>query len=596
MRLLFAITAISFIGGICHLHAQTGISLTSDYLKMRMPTGSVRSTNLDSIRSTTALLDSFIIRNNYRLIEKSAESFYIRGYDSLKMQLDRNRWTISKLSEPNLYMLKKDSLTYIAMLNTQSAQTTFAMKPFSLPVLPQNASMLKPFVEVNKIVAKDRSDNDQFGQSVAISGNYAVVGVPLDDEDVNGENPIADAGSAYIFHLDDSGKWKQLQKIVASERGDGDNFGWSVGISGNYIVVGAIYEDQDANEMNTMLDAGSAYVFKRDSTGTWYQLQKIVAAPASRDGQNLFGYAVAIEGNVIVVGSPSHSRDLTDDAASNVTDAGALFVFEQYAGKWTQVAKLIAPDRHLGSGLGNSVSICGSNIIAGALGEDHDAQGTNRLEAAGGAYIFERSGGTWAAQKVVARDRSPHDEFGFSVGISGTYAIVGARSTTETADEDSEPYTGNAYVFYKDSDGGWKQMSKINPPDRKGRDQLGTSVGISGDYLIVTARGQDTDSAGNLTTDIGAVYVYYLDKSGAWIQTGKLSSSDKVELDGLGYAAAISNCTIIATTIVDAEDANNSNPITNAGSAYIFTAKECRNDGRCSGRLWPGAKTPRVKN
>lgn len=595
MRPLFAVAAISFIAATGHLHAQPGNSLTSDYLKMRMPTGSVRSKNADSIRSTTALLDSFIVRNNYSLIKKPAETFYIRTYDSLKARLDRNRWTINKLQDPNLYVLKKDSFTYIAMLTTQTSQTMFAMKPFSIPVIPRNASMLKSFVEVNKIVAGDRSNDDQFGQSVAISGNYAVVGVPIDEDDANGQNPVAGAGSAYIFQLDDSGKWKQLQKIVASDRGAGDNFGWSVGISGDYIVIGALYEDEDANGMNTVLEAGSAYIFKRGSNGTWSQLQKIVAGPASRDNQNYFGYSVAIEGNTIVVGCPAHSRDLTDDQASNITATGALFVFGLSGSNWIQTAKLVAPDRHLGSEMGSSVSICGNNIIAGAVGEDHDAQGGNRLEAAGGAYIFERNGSTWTAHKVVANDRSPYDEFGFSVGISGMYAVVGARGTTETTDEGSEPYTGNAYVFYKDSDGTWKQMSKINPPDRKARDYLGTSVGISGDYLIVTARGQDTDSLGNVTPDIGAVYVYYLDPVGAWIQTGKLCSSDKTQLDGLGYAAAISNCSIIATTIFDADDVNNQNPLINAGSAYIFTAAGCKNDGRCSGRLGFEERAPRVK-
>ena len=303
---------------------------------------------------------------------------------------------------------------------------------------------------------------------------------------------------------------------------------------------------------------------------------------------------MAIEGRTIVVSAPDHARDVTNSPASNITAAGALYVFDRSGAGWIQTQKIVTIDRELGSWLGNSVSICGNNIIAGAWGGDYDANRGNRLEAAGAAYIFERTGGKWVqTQKLVAADRSPHDEFGFSVAISGDYAVVGARRVTERKeDEHNGQYTGNAYIFKRNGGGGWSQQMKINPDDRTKEDYLGAAVGISGNYLIVSAPGQDTDSLGNYMANAGAIYVYYLDTKGNWILSDKISTFLKHNLDGFGYAAAISDCNIIGTSYIDQTDEEDKNAITNAGAGSIFTATGCNNDGRCSGRLFPWDKTP----
>jgi len=468
------------------------------------------------------------------------------------------------------------------------------LSQFPPVVLPKNASAQKAFIEVNKIVAQDRTHNDEFGRSVSISGNYAVIGVPLEQEDAEGKNPVNGAGAIYIFKLDDGGKWKQLQKMVASDRGAGDNFGCSVGISGGYIVVGSNRDHKNAAGIKDNNLSGSAYIFELNQNGTWYLVKKITADPESRGGQEYFGTAVAIEGNTIVVSAPDHAKDVSNRLESNVTAAGALYVFERTGGSWIQTQKIVSNDRELGSWLGNSVSICGNNIIAGAIGGDYDANRANRVEAAGNAYIFERKGGKWVqTQKLAADDRTPHDEFGFSVAISGDYAVVGARGVTEKrGDEDNGLYTGNAYVFKRNAGGGWSQQMKINPDDRTKEDNLGSAVSISGNYLIVSAPKQDTDSLGNYMADAGAIYVYYLNKNGDWILSDKISPFYKHQLGYFGAAAAISDCNIIGTSWIDQTDETDENAITSTGAGFIFTASACNNDGRCSGRLFPWDKTP----
>jgi hypothetical protein len=491
----------------------------------------------------------------------------------------------------------------VVLINTQDS-TTIVTKPPA--VLQKFASVQKPFIEVNKIVANDRTHNDEFGRSVSISGNYAVIGVPNDDDDEKGGSVLG-AGSAYIFHLDDGGKWKQLQKISAFDRTPGAAFGCAVGISGNYLVVGANRDNLGVNGLYDSYLAGSAYVYHLNN-GTWQFMQKIIANPTARvqQGQAFFGTAVAIEGNTIAVAAPDHALDATDKLESSVSSAGAIFVYVLTNGGWIQSQKLVSTDRAIGDGLGNSVAICGDNIIAGSWGGDRDATYGNRMEAAGAAYIFERNpgplvqtdsgqtvqiAGSWKlTQKIVANDRSPFDEFGFSVGISGNYAVVGARRVTFNKGDDAmDDYTGNAYIFKKGTDGKWVQQMKINPEDRTKGDYLGTAVAISGDYIIVSAFGQDTDSLGNYMPDAGAVYVYYNQK-GDWIQSDKISPFYKHQLGHFGMAAAISDCTIIGTAWTDQTDENDENAISGTGAGFVFTAAGCKNNGRCTNDLFPFIK------
>ncbi|MEZ4825086.1 MAG: FG-GAP repeat protein [Bacteroidia bacterium] len=129
---------------------------------------------------------------------------------------------------------------------------------------------------MQKIVAPDRKAFDWFGYSVAISGDYAVVGAQREGDDILSGSAILSSGSAYIFY-NQAGTWTQVQKIVASDRAPSDFFGYSVAISGDYVVVGAESEDEDASGGNTLDRAGSAYLFYNQA-GTWTQVQKIVAS------------------------------------------------------------------------------------------------------------------------------------------------------------------------------------------------------------------------------------------------------------------------------------------------------------------------------
>jgi len=547
-------------------------SVTSTYLKMRMPTGTVKQTNTALITRTTALLDSFTISKDYSLNTYKAETFYLSSrvsgqdslmaiQDSLRVRLKLNNFTMTQFGGTDFYSLKKDSFTYLAVIKPLDQQTMVSMKPLTA------STSSRPYTEINKLVAADRINNVELGHSVAISNNYAVVGAKLDGHDAEGKNVKLQAGAAYIYEKGTDNKWKQVQKIVASDRSPGANFGWAIGISGNTIVVGAVYERFDASGRNESTSEGAAYVFERGADGVWTQTQKLLSSDRAT-GYNYFGTSVGIDGNTIVVGAPGHCRDSTERQEGYVGNAGAVFVFEKKGNNWRRTYKLLASDREHGGSMGNSVAISGNRVIAGAWGHDFGMNGTDRMEASGAAYIWERmDDGKWTrAQKLIASDRSPYDEFGYSVAIDGDNAVVGARNVTlNPKDENNNGYSGEAYIFSRNENGEWKEVEAIIPKERKTGALVGASVGVSGNYVIIgSPRGDGKKPY------IGAVYIYWKNPQGKWVPTQKLNASDEGTYANFSDGIAIHKGLIISGAPMEWRDVAGKNEFSGAGAAYIF--------------------------
>ncbi len=427
--------------------------------------------------------------------------------------------------------------------------------------------------ELQKIVASDRGLLDEFGYSVCISGKYALVGAWKEDENATGGNTLSGAGSAYIFERNVSGAWIQVQKIVASDREVDATFGYSVSIDGNYAIVGANSEDKDATGGNTKSNAGAAYIFERNTSGVWIQVQKIVAV--DRQANDAFGWSVCISGDYIIVGSPNEDHNGTGNY-----NYGSAYIFKRNSyGVWTQVQKLVASDPGTHDFFAESVSISGNYAVIGAHLEDHNVTGGSYMNYAGSAYVFERNtSGSWnQAQKIVASDRTLKDNFGCSVSISGNYIIVGAN------DEDHNVTGGNyisksgsAYIFERNISGNWIQAQKIVASDRALDDEFGIAVSISGDYAIVGAWKEDENATGGSTMYYaGSAYIFARGTSGNWSQTQKTVASDRAINDYFGSSVSISGNNTIVGAKWENEDAFGGNSIAAAGSAYLY--KTCIN-------------------
>ena len=308
-----------------------------------------------------------------------------------------------------------------------------------------------------QLVAGDGAADDWFGYSVAISGDTAVVGAPWHDFGAN-----ADQGSAYVFVRSGS-TWSLQAQLFASNGAADDWFGISVAISGDTAVVGASYDDVGGE-----VQQGSAYVFVR-SGSTWSEQVQLLAGDGSTwDG---FGRAVAISGDTAVVGA------VTDDVGANA-DQGSAYVFVRNGSTWGQQAHLTAADGSASDFFGGAVAISGDTAVVGA---SYDGAGTNDMQ--GSAYVFMRSGAVWGLQAhLAAADGAWGDLFGMSVAISGDTAVVGASEDDVGANRDQ----GSAYVFAR-SGSTWSQQAHLTAADGASDEWFGWSVGVSGDTAVVGA-------------------------------------------------------------------------------------------------------------
>ena len=458
--------------------------------------------------------------------------------------------------------------------------TTTVLSAGSAYLFNKDAGGANNWGQEQKIVMDDVPAAQKYGNSVSIDGDYAVIGAPGVAFDASGTQPLKDAGAAYILKKI-NGNWVQIKKIVANDRAAIDNFGYSVSISGNTVVVGAYHEDENATGASTLISAGSVYIFYKDQGGVdnWGQVKKIVAN--DRAASDFFGYSVSINGNIVVVGAYQEDEDAS--GANTLSNAGSAYIFYKDQGgvdNWGQVKKIVASDRAANDNFGNTVSINGNIVVVGAYQEDEDASGANTLSNAGSAYIFYKDQGgvdNWGqVKKIVASDRAANDNFGNTVSINGNIVVVGAYQEDEDASgANTLSNAGSAYIFYKDQGGvdNWGQVKKIVASDRAANDYFGFSVAINGSLIVVGAPFEDHDAAGaNPQTDAGSIYIFSKNQGGAdkWGQIKKKVSIEREDNYNLGNSVAINGNTIVAGAYRHAVDDVANNYIFNAGAANIF--------------------------
>ena len=298
---------------------------------------------------------------------------------------------------------------------------------------------------VKNLTASDAEASDNFGWSVAISKHTIVVGAWR--EDGGPGDPTASAGAAYVFDHDQggAGNWGEVKKLTAFDAQAYDNFGFSVSIYLDKIVVGATGEDYGLGD--AVDDAGAVYIYARDLGGVdnWGMMQKRYASDAQVNDS--FGTSVAISGDTVVVATYWEDGGPGDP----LNKAGAAYVLERDQGgvdQWGEVTKLTASDAQEDDRFGISVAISADTIVVGAYREDYGPG--DPVVSAGAAYVFARDQGgveNWGeVTKLTASDAQPGDQFGFSVSIDVDTLVVGAN-LEDGGPGDPVEDAGAAYVF-----------------------------------------------------------------------------------------------------------------------------------------------------
>ncbi len=368
------------------------------------------------------------------------------------------------------------------------------------------ASKRRALPVMAELIASVPWSGADFGWSVAVSGSIAVVGAPY----ANSYN-----GAAYVFSKV-KGTWAQQAVLVASDGTTGslDEFGWSVAISGNTVAIGAPgYNDnlgaayvfsrsgatwaQSAEFIDPESDSisnikfgysvvtsgstvmvgadgaygtGAVYVYA-DSAGTWNQETELTAPDGAISDD--FGWSMALSHSTLIVSAVRHAAN------------GAIYVFTDGGGTWTYRTELTASNGDPNDYFGDKVATDGTRIVAGAPG--HVAE-------QGAAYVFDGSGASWKqVAELTASDGGPNDCFGWAIGLSGKTVLVGAEQTFNNS--------GAAYV-YKQKGAKWVQEHELTPTDGGPIDKFGYSVSLSGTTGIVGANQAENDD--------GSAYLYKL--------------------------------------------------------------------------------------
>jgi hypothetical protein len=383
-----------------------------------------------------------------------------------------------------------------------------------------------------KLTAADGDSWDYFGYSVTLFGDHVAVGARWDED--NGPN----SGAAYVFdrNLGGPNAWGQRTKLLAADGANGDDFGYSLSLSGDWLLVGGPNRDDNG------ADSGAVYVFLRNLGGTdlWGQQAKL--EPADGVSYDHFGISVSLSGGGALIGA--------GDDGDLGYQAGSAYAFQRSGSAWSEEAELHAGDGDSVDHFGCAVALSGDRAICGAYEED------DRGVDAGAAYCFFRSAGLWTEQaKFGPCDGAKDDEFGYSVGFSGDDAVIGAWN-----DDDQGSASGSAYVFGWDG-ASWSPRAKLTAGDGAAGDNFGSVVSISGDYALVGAPRDDDHG-----TQSGSAYIFYRHQGGAdvWGQQAKLMAADGAANDYFGYSVSISGDFALVGAYMDDGVESNS------GSAYVF--------------------------
>jgi hypothetical protein len=418
----------------------------------------------------------------------------------------------------------------VSGLNCPDAPASRAPKKllYSRASLPLTANPVLA-TQVQTLEAGDFSPGDQFGYALSVDADTAVVGAPYKTND---------AGAAYVFERNAGGSnnWGQVMKLTASDGTVSNYFGGSVAISGDTIVVGA-------TSGNTNNFGGAAYVFERNQGGVehWGQVTKllppdskefdqfggtvtidgdtlVVTAPSEEFGWlpyaivyqrvsnnwdfvnvvsgsdtfefDQFGFFASIKGDTLVIGAPSVF------ATGRGVDSGEAYVFERNAGgadNWGETKILVGNDETNFDQFGISVALDGDTTVVGAFGRSADT---------GAAYVFQRDqggAGNWGqVTKLTGSDAITNDLFGGAVTISGDTIVATAYGTVHE--------TGAAYAFSRNQGGtnNWGELGKITATGGAPNDEFGFAVSLSSNTLVVGAPGKVLDTGDVYVFDLGA--------------------------------------------------------------------------------------------
>ncbi|MDB5972653.1 MAG: hypothetical protein JWQ90_5103 [Hydrocarboniphaga sp.] len=349
-------------------------------------------------------------------------------------------------------------------------------------------------VNEDQTISNPDAGGQQFGVSVAISGDTAIVSTPY--------------SVIYIF-VHSGNSWAQQARFGGVP---GYKLGTAVAISGDTAAAG-----HGAKDSSPETSPGTVQVYQRTGTVWTPQLSMFSNSVGG------FGTSIALGDDTLLVGAPG------DDSQEG--NQGSAYVFVRSGVSWSWQATLTAADGAPGDAFGDSVALSGDTALISSFKDDIGANVDQ-----GSAYVFKRSGTDWSQQaKLTAADGMPNDQFGSALAIANDTALIGVWLHDVAGNQDQ----GSAYVFVRKDDSNWQQQATLNFSGSETSAHFGFAVGLTGDVALVGAPKKKTDSGNE-----GAAYVFVRTAS-AWSQQAELFGIDGMPGDKFGNAVAASGTDLL---------------------------------------------------
>lgn len=367
--------------------------------------------------------------------------------------------------------------------------------------------------EYARIEAPDGGEQDYFGRAVALSDDVAVAGAYHDDPHGS------DSGSAYAFRLDGA-EWVLEGEISPADGEPSDQFGFSLALDGDMLVVGAHGDDDRGSS------SGSAYVFRRDpAERTWIEEAKLL--PEQLEEGDSFGQSVAISGDTITVAAPHD-----DDGCPDPPDcgSGAVYVFRYHwkTNAWLQEAKLVPADAERGDRFGRALAIAGDVVAV-----------SNRRSGDNAVYVYRRNKTGWYLEDKIP-EPGESGAFGTVLAITQDVLVVGKPFDNENGER-----AGVAFVYRFDG-AGWRMDGKLLASDGYAHDRFASAVAVVGEHVVVGAYYKDLDGEHAM----GTAYLYTRDvQQLRWHEVGRLRAGDRSNSGFFGWSVAVSGDRLIASAL-----------------------------------------------
>jgi hypothetical protein len=478
-------------------------------------------------------------------------------------------------------------------------------KSYSLTVLRTGDAFADRYLKAGTPVGGNR-----LGASVAIDGDFLVVGAPMDSS-ANPDDPsdtgAPESGAVHVFRRDGA-SWLHVAFLKASNLDPLDNFGSRVAVSGDTLAVAAPGESSSSIALptdNGAENSGAVYIFRRNG-GQWQEEAYLKADNLA--GLDRFGASIALEGDVLVVGAPGEdSGNPADPDSNSLANSGATYVFRRTGTAWQQEAYLKASNLGVGDAFGADVALRSDVLVVGATGEDSASAAdpaNNAAPNSGAAYVLRQNGDIWQEEAYLKADNAGGgDAFGTSVALDGGLVVIGApgeaSSDPGNGNDNDAGGSGAAYVFQYDA--GWAQVAYLKSQKPVPGDAFGTSVALTASVLTVGAPRTDRFAMGlrswtgarrrtilfiplelhgcnpndelGCVLDAGAVYLFLVD-SGTWMPEAVLDSGQFYDIDDAFGASVAMTKGVLAVGAPLEDSGVRVSPADNAaldsGAVYLF--------------------------